>query len=161
MAKTTHLQIRVSPAEKRRIREQARRTGMRVSTYVLSRLQPSGDARVPELVRALGRTPDRFGFASLNDALAGLTPAGFAAAVHTVEVDGLSDLAQNYVAAMVEETARRLGVAPPGWTKEAAPLEHPYFAVPFMRLRPHPLRTAPVAYKRRNLFVDATVGDRV
>jgi hypothetical protein len=41
------------------------------------------------------------------------------------------------------------------------PLERPWFAVPFASLRPHLLSAAPIAFKRRNLFVDATVGDRV
>jgi len=37
----------------------------------------------------------------------------------------------------------------------------PWFAVPFPSLRPYLLRVSPVAFKRRNIFIDSTVGDRV
>lgn len=62
---------------------------------------------------------------------------------------------------MIEHAAHQKGEAPPDWVHEVEPLDRPWFAVPFTRLRPYLLRAAPVAFKRRNLFVDATVGDRV
>jgi hypothetical protein len=160
-AKTSQLQIRVTPQEKAAIQRLARRAGLDVSRYVLSRVQPAGRARVAHIVRTLGRQVDRFGFAELHDALAGLGPAEFQEAVADVDLVGLSPFVQNYVAAMVEHAAARIGDAPPPWTRDVEPLDRPYFAAPFARLRPHLLRAAPVAFKRRNLFVDSTVGDRV
>ena len=62
---------------------------------------------------------------------------------------------------MIEHAAHQKGEAPPAWVHDVEPLERPWFAVPFASLRPYLLRVAPVAFKRRNLFVDATVGDRV
>jgi hypothetical protein len=41
------------------------------------------------------------------------------------------------------------------------PLDEPHFATPLRGLRLHLLRASPVAFKRRNIFVDSSVGDRV
>jgi hypothetical protein len=62
---------------------------------------------------------------------------------------------------MVEHAALQKGVSPPEWAHDVEPLKAPAFAVPFPRLRSYLLLSSPVAFKRRNLFVDATVGDRV
>jgi hypothetical protein len=45
--------------------------------------------------------------------------------------------------------------------REVAPLEEPHFGAPLQSLRLHLLAASPVAFKRRNIFVDAAVGDRV
>jgi hypothetical protein len=156
--KSQQLQIRVTPAQKATLKRLARRAGLDVSSYVLARIQPPVRTRIAGLIGALGRAPDRFAFAGLNDVLAGLAPAEFRDAVADLSMAGLSPLVQNYVAAMVEQTAHRVGETPPPWVRDIEPLERPYFAAGFSSLRPYLLRAAPVAFKRRNLFVD---GDRV
>ena len=159
--KSDQLQIRVTPADKAALKRLARRAGMDVSAYVLSRVRPPAAAALYALVRGLGREEDRFTLAEINDVLTSLAPAEFTAAVAGLDVAHLSPWLQNYVTAMIEHAAYRNGEAPPAWATEVEPLERPWFAVPFARLRPYLLRVAPVAFKRRNLFVDATVGDRV
>jgi hypothetical protein len=67
----------------------------------------------------------------------------------------------NYVAAMVEQAAQRAGVSPPTWTAAISPLDRPYFAVDLPGLRLHLLRASPTPFKKRNLFVDAGLGNRV
>ncbi|MBI4904677.1 MAG: hypothetical protein HY820_13635 [Acidobacteria bacterium] len=67
----------------------------------------------------------------------------------------------NYVAAMVEQAAHLRGVRPPLWTSGVAPLARPVFATPWMSLRAHLLLESPVPFRRRNIFIDATIGDRV
>jgi hypothetical protein len=81
--------------------------------------------------------------------------------VAAAELDDLSPYLQNYLAAMVELASQQKGVAPPAWTRNVEPLEEPHFATELPGLRLHLLRSAPVAFKRRNLFVDASIGDRV
>lgn len=159
--KSHQLQIRVTPADKAALKHLARRAGMDVSAYVLSRVCPPAAAELARLLRTLRQGPDRFALAEVSDVLARLAPAEFGAAVDSLDVSRLSPWLQNYVAAMVEHAAHRNGQAPPAWVHEVEPLDRPWFAVPFARLRPYLLRVAPVAFKRRNLFVDATVGDRV
>jgi uncharacterized protein (DUF1778 family) len=162
MAKSHQLQIRVSAGQKAALRRQARRAGLDMSTYVLTRALPASAVRVAELIAALADAdPPRFPLAELNDVLNGLAASAYPQAVEGVDVDRLSPYLQNYVTAMVEHAAHQKGVSPPEWARDVEPLEAPAFAVPFPRLRTYLLRSSPVAFKRRNLFVDATVGDRV
>lgn len=68
----------------------------------------------------------------------------------------------NYVAAMVEQAAHAKGIAPPPpWTAGIAPLSKPVFAAPWMSLRAHLLLESPIPFRRRNIFIDSTIGDRV
>ena len=135
---------------------------MDMSTYVLTRVLPASAAKIAELVDALaGADNPRFMLAELNDVLTRLARSAFGEALDGVDVGRLSPYLQNYVAAMAEHAAFQKSVAPPGWVSDVEPLEAPVFAVPFPRLRAYLLLAAPVAFKRRNLFVDATVGDRV
>jgi len=160
--KSEQLQIRVTREQKLALKQLARRAGVDVSSYVLSRALPEARSRIAEVLPALRQQRDyRYALAELNDLLSGLTSAQFEDAVADLEIEGLSAFLQNYVAAMVEHAANRKGTAPPKWVHSVVPLEEPYFAVSFARLRPHLLRSAPVAFKRRNIFVDSTVGDRV
>lgn len=160
-AKTEQLQIRVTPAQKAALKRFARRSGQDVSSFVLSRALPSAELRFEKLVRELVEGDHRFALAELNDLLAGLAPGEFARVAGHADLRSLSPFLQNYVAAMVELTAQRNGVAPPGWVRAIPPLSKPYFATSLTSLRCHLLRASPVSFKRRNLFIDASVGDRV
>lgn len=162
--KTEQIQIRVTPAQKRALKRVAREAGQGVSAYVLARVLPEARLRFGELLRSLGRASDhRFPLAGIHDLLAGLTARGLEEAVEVDprEIEELSPFLANYVAAMVEHAAQRLGVTPPRWVAAVPPLESPWFATPLPGLRLHLLRASPVPFRRRNLFVDATVGDRV
>jgi hypothetical protein len=161
-AKTDQLQIRVTAGQKRALRDAARRAGLDVSAYVLERSLPSQESRLRGIATALARGDDhRFALAELHDALEALAPAEFAHAVGELDLHRLSPFLQNYVTAMVEQAASRKGVPPPAWTRDVEPLDRPWFASTLAGLRLYLLRVSPVAFKRRNLFVDATVGDRV
>lgn len=161
-AKSAQLQIRVSAAEKAALKRAARRAGLDVSRYVLSRVLPAARARLAETLAALRHGEDhRFVLAEINDLLSGLAPVEFPEAVADLDARLLSPFLQNYLSAMVEHAASRKGQVPPAWVRDVEPLDDPVFAVPFARLRPHLLRASPVAFKRRNIFIDATVGDRV
>lgn len=161
-AKSSQIQIRVSPREKAELEALARRAGQSLSAYVLGRALPPARLRLSELVRDLAGDADRrFALAELNDLLSGLGPTELREAVADVDLGGLFPYLQNYVAAMVELASQRVGVAPPAWARQVLPLESPAFAADLPGLRLHLLRSAPVAFKRRNIFVDASIGDRV
>lgn len=160
--KSSQIQIRVSAREKAAIEAFARRAGQSVSAYVLGRALPSARLRFGELVMALAdEGKRRFALAELNDLLTGLAAMELQEAVQDANLRGLSPYVQNYVAAMVELASERKGVAAPAWTREVVPLAEPVFATDLAGLRLHLLRSAPVAFKRRNIFVDSSIGDRV
>ncbi len=162
--KSEQLQIRVTPEEKAELRRLARNAGEDVSSYVLARAMPEGRTRFVEILRALGDAEEwRFALAELNDLLSRLTRAQLADVVTVLpgEMQNLSVLVQNYVAAMVELASHERAVTPPSWAEDVASLEEPHFATPLRSLRLHLLRASPVPFKRRNLFVDSSLGARV
>jgi hypothetical protein len=160
--KTAQLQIRVTPEQKAVLKRDAAAAGRDVSGYVLSRLVPPERDRFAAILGALESDADwRFALAELNDFLHACAPGAFGEAVGHADLAGVSPFLANYVAAMVEQAAHQKGVAPPGWTHDVAPLATPWFATPLPGLRMHLLRSAPVPFKRRNIFVDAGVGARV
>lgn len=99
--------------------------------------------------------------AEMNDLLAALPPVEFGAAVGTARVASLTPYLANYVAAMTEHAAHQKRVDAPAWTHTVPPLDAPHFATALRSLRLHLLRNAPVPFKRRNIFVDSSVGARV
>lgn len=163
--KTQQLQIRVTPRQKTALRRLARAAGTDVSDYVLSRLVPEDRDQFAGIIHSLRTASDyRYALAELNDFLHGCPPIVFANAVAVAavaEVSALSPYLQNYVAAMVEQAADVKRVAPPAWVGDIAPLVSPRFATAMQSLRMHLLRSSPVPFKRRNIFVDAAVGARV
>jgi uncharacterized protein (DUF1778 family) len=160
--KSDYLQIRVTPRQKALVKRAAASAGQDVSAYILARVIPDAALKFTDLVGALRDAEDhRYVLAELNDFLSGLAPSELRDAVERADVRGLSPFLANYVAAMVEHASHRKGVPPPPWTREVAPLDAPWFATPMKALRLHLLRASPVAFKRRNLFVDASVGARV
>lgn len=67
----------------------------------------------------------------------------------------------NYVTAMVEMAAHRAGALPPVWTSAVAPLPAPVFIDPSLSLRVHLLINSPPPFRRRNIFIDSSIGARV
>ena len=160
--KTAQLQIRVSPRQKAALKRLAAAAGQDMSSYVLARALSPARLRFEEILAALeDESGRRFALAELNDLLSGLAPLELADAVADADLGRLSPFVQNYVAAMVEQAASEKGVKPPVWAAATPVLERPYFAAPLGSLRLHLLTASPAAFKRRNLFVDATLGARV
>jgi hypothetical protein len=158
--KSAQLQIRVTPRQKALLKRQAVAAGQELSAYVLARVLPPAEGRFDRLVAGLGSEDPRFVLAELHDFLAACPPMMFADDLANPPPDGLPAWLLNYLAAMVETAAMRKGLVPPAWTRRIAPLATPHFATPLASLRLHLLRSAPVAFKRRNIFVDSTIGAR-
>lgn len=162
MSKTEQLQVRVTAAEKATLKRLARGAGQDVSTYVLSRALPAHRLRFQELIKTLADNHERrFALAELNDLLANLTRAELSDAFGDVPVLALSPYWTNYVAAMVEQAAHQKNIPLPQWLSAIEPLSEPHFAAPLANLRLYLLRASPVPFRRRNIFVDSGVSDRV
>lgn len=161
--RSSQLQIRITPEQKEVLKRLSRQAGQDMSAYVLSRALPDARLQFARILEAL-RDDDQPGFAlaELNGLLSGLTSGELSGAVEHADLTGLTPYLQNYVAAMVELAAHRRDVPPPAWVRDIQPLETaPHFASPLASLRLHLLRTAPVPFKRRNIFIDSSIGDRV
>lgn len=162
MAKTEQLQIRVSKAQKTALRRLAESAGTDLSTYVLQRALPDRTMEYREILSRLGTESTRkFAFAALDVLLVDLTPVEFGEVTNSPPPERAPLWVRNYVAAMVEEAAAQKLIAPPVWVRDVPVLREPHFVTDLKKLRPYLLRTTPVVYRRRNVFVDAGIGQRV
>ena len=129
---------------------------------MLHRLLPDRRARFVALVRSLAATSrPAYVLAEIHDLLAALKRAEFSTVTEALSAASLDEVRANQLAAMVETTAARLRVGPPDWVEQVSPLGTPWFASELVSLRLHLLCNSPPAFRRRNLFVDSTIGDRV
>ncbi|MFN0061017.1 MAG: plasmid mobilization protein [Myxococcaceae bacterium] len=161
-SKTEQLQIRVSRHEKRDIQKKARAAGLGVSAWVLSRLLPDESKRFHALVDALSARPgDATILASLHDFLIGLSALTLLEALADAPRSAVPQPWRSYLAAMIEHRAHQLETPPPPWVLDVGPSPEPYFASSLLSLRLHLLTHSPQAFRRRNLFVDAVLGERV
>jgi hypothetical protein len=160
--KNSQLQIRVSNADKRAIQKAAKRAGMDMSAYVLSRVISAPASRFRECVDACaGPGSASFALAELNSLLRALTPGEMRDAVAAPPSVALTPFVANYIAAMVEYGCARCTIAPPAWTRTVAPLNEPAFGTTLQSLRLHLLTHSPPPFRRRNIFIDSTLGDRI
>lgn len=160
--KSKYLQIRVTPEQKEALKQAAARAGQSLSSFVLARVLPDERARYDELLQALVQEEEPgYVLAELNELLDRIGPTELPEITTEPPPAELSDYLQNYVAAMVEHAAHQKGARPPEWVTRIEPLQEPRFAARKPGLRLYLLAAAPVAFRRRNIFVDSTVGDRV
>ena len=163
MSKTSQLQIRVDANQKERIRQRAADAGMDVSKWVLHKLLPPIEERFRQICYDLadGSAARTYVLAQLHDFFLCLEPREFSLAVRYPPGCQLPPFEANYLAAMLEYTATEKKVPPPEWVKDIEPLEMPWFASSLQSLRLYLLTHSPPAFRRRNLFVDSSVGSRV
>jgi hypothetical protein len=160
--KKAQLQIRVSSVDKKAIQRAAKRSGMDMSGYVLSRVLSEAAARFQECIGGCVRDASpSFALAELNSLLSSLTPGEMRDAVAAPPSLALPPFLANYVAAMVEYGCARCAVTVPGWTREVAPLEEPAFGTTLKSLRLHLLTHSPAPFRRRNIFIDSSLGRQI
>jgi len=160
-SKTEQLQIRVSKAEKVTLQRAASRAGLDVSAYVLARVSVPVASEFARLARAAGQGECRFALAELNSLLTRLTAPELQEAIAGGIPRSLTPQLANTLAAMVEVACAKQLVALPSWTREIPPLSEPLFGSALQSLRLYLLTHSPAPFRRRNIFVDATLDDQV
>ncbi len=160
--KSAQLQIRVSESQKAALKRQAKRAGMSMSDWILSRVLPPLSETFQALLKSLS-TAEKPGYvlAELNDLLTQISASEFKLAVSEFPQVNLDPYWRNYVTAMIEQAAVSKRTEPPSWTANVQPLEKPVFGSSLKSLRLHLLTHSPVAFRSRNIFIDASIGDRV
>ena len=159
--KSEQLQIRVSRRQKAAIKRAAAKAGVDMSTYVLSRVLGGTTTKFHDLAVACKGPASRFALAELNSFLSGLTGGDLRDAVVEPPPQGLTPYLLNYITAMVEQACARRGAPVPAWTRSIPPLIEPVFASVLMSLRLHLLTHSPPAFRRRNIFIDSSLGERI
>ena len=161
-AKRSQLQLRVSKEEKSAIRRAARRAGMDMSAYVLSRVLPAPAAAFQEAIAALtGPGEPSFALAEVNALLSSFTAAELRQAIAAAPQATLPPFLANYVAAMTETACNMRGLPLPAWTRKIEALPEPVFGSALASLRLYLLAHSPAPFRRRNIFIDSSVGEQV
>ncbi len=160
--KTEQLQIRISPQEKAQIKRAAKAANLSMADWLLTKLLPDHQRRFHRLVAGLNNSAQvSFILASLNDFLAQLASDEFWGAVCIQPQLPDDEYLRNYIAAMIEYTANNNNVDAPDWIDGIPPLSKPRFGSNLKSLRLHLLTHSPPPFRSRNIFIDATVGDRL
>ena len=102
-----------------------------------------------------------FALAALNSLLSGFTAAELRQAIAAAPQAGLSPFLGNYVAAMVEMACTLRGLPVPTWTGRIEGLSEPEFGSALPSLRLYLLTHSPAPFRRRNIFIDSSVGAQV
>ena len=163
MSKSAQLQIRVSPEQKHRIKAKAEQAGEDVSQWVLRQLLPACADELQAMIDTLGRSPKLRSqvLAELHDYLVSFDSAQLGRAFNTLDLSELAPFESNYVAAMIETACENRNIAPPAWLSNTTPLSDPWFASNLKSLRLHLLTVSPPPFRRRNLYIDSTLGARI
>ena len=153
--RTSQLQIRVTPDEKAALKRLARAAGESVSRYVLTRVLPSAELEIARLMDRCREPGPGLNQAlqELSEVLQELSGLDLTHGVPRPDPD-LPPVTANRIAALVETAANRKGAEAPAWVAEVPALERPSFRWALVSLKPHQMRRAPVALKRRNVLLD-------
>ncbi len=161
-SKSLQLQIRVSPREKAAIVRYAKTANMGISQWVLSKTLPPGQQMFQNLLFQLTSASNpAYILAQIHDMLNAASADELDLMVAQPPGVSLSDYWANYVAAMIEYAASRKGRKAPFWVSRVPPLRIPVFGSDLKSLRLYLLTHSPPPFRRRNIFIDATVGQRV
>ena len=160
--KTQQLQIRISAEQKARLQAVATAANLSVSKYVLDAVFKVNDGIFPSLTARLTQGENHTTvLAELNDYLTALDPTLFQDAVASSPAPYLPPFLANYVAAMVELAAQQKHCPPPPWVRDIEPLSQPYFGTHLLKLRIYLLTHSPPPFRKRNIFIDSSIGRRV
>lgn len=160
--KELQLQIRVSPVQKKAIFHAAKKANMGMSQWVLSRILPEKEEKFQRLLKVLKSSLKKsYCLAEIHDLLQAVTTDEFEEMVSRPPCVSLSPYWKNYVAAMIESAAQKRGIQAPFWTSEIEGLNSPVFGSDLQSLRLYLLTHSPACFRKRNIFIDASVGERV
>lgn len=135
---------------------------MDISTDVLSCVPPAPAKAFQQAVTAPSRPADpSYALAQINSLLSGFTATELRQAVAAAPQAALSPFLANYVAAMTEMACNIHDVPVPTWTARIEALPEPAFGSTLPSLRLYLLTHSPAPFRRRNIFIDSSLGKRV
>ena len=157
--KITQLQIRVTAGEKLAIQKAAEQANLNMSSYVLAKLLPPRSREFQAMLDRLVNSDDpSFILSEINTLLTRLKGNEITDVVSVTLPADLSEYLSNYVAAMVEYVCNQHHTKKPAWVKSVKPLKQPFFGSTINNLRLYLLTCSPAAFRRRNIFIDTTIG---
>ncbi len=160
--KNHFLQIRISSFEKKEIQRRAKLAHMDMSEWVLRKALPSGQKQFQSLIDTIEKSQaPSYPLAELSDFLSSLEGVELEQVCSEKPIGNLSPFLANHIAAMVEYVCAQKGIKTPQWVDDVEPLKIPHFASSLLSLRLYLLTSALPPFRRRNIFADASIGNRI
>ncbi len=161
-SKELQLQIRISPTQKLAIQTAARKARMGMSEWILSQIFSSPREKFQDMLKTLKSEPKKsYLLAEIHDLLQSVTTSEFEDMVAEPARVSLEPYWGNYIAAMIEHAGAKRGVPAPSWVSDVKSLDRPVFGTDLENLRLYLLTHSPVSFRKRNIFIDSTIGERV
>ncbi len=160
--KSEHLQIRITAEAKKKLFQLAKVNNMTLSEWILSKLSiENSPYTIQSIYEELSKKHNQaFAYVQLHDLLMKVSPQLWDDFVsirpHNLECETMA-----YTASMIERAAQMRGLTQPPWIREVETCSPPYFATNLQTLRLYLLINSPVAFRKRNIFIDSSTGDRV
>ena len=162
--KSDYIQIRVSKLEKKAIKTAAYDAGLDMSAYILGHLDIDLGSQWQSLLanlQDLKLEDSHFCWAAIIDFLTPLDANQFQHLFQYAEQWNLDPENQNYLAATIERKALSLNIPAPKWLSEIAPCAYPYFEDETPKLKQYLLLHGDPVFRRRNIFIDSSIGGRI
>ena len=162
--KSEYIQIRVSEHEKKTIKTAAYEAGLDMSAYILGHLDIDLTSQWESLLANLqgSKSEDlHYPWAAIIDFLTPLNANQFQHLFQSAHKWALSPENLNYLAATVERKALNLGISAPKWLLDIPPCANPYFADETPKLKLYLLLHGDPVFRRRNIFIDSSIGGRI
>ena len=160
--KTDYIQIRINKKEKAKFVKLAELDNMSLSNWILNKLKI--DISPVEIKIIYGQiaiaSDSSYALAFLNDSLMKVPKHTWSDLV-SIKPENLNFENLCYVASMIEHAAEIRELNTPLWVNDIGALQTPYFVSTFKNLRLYLLINSPVSFRKRNIFIDASIGDRV
>lgn len=152
--KSETIQIRVSKAEKEKLKKLSQVHKMCVSEFILSNLLTDISAyEVRQLYELIAKGENRvLSLFNLRNKLKKISPAFWDGAVGIVP-DFLDPFSLAYVASTIEELSYIRGLSYPEWCTGIKALSEPYIGSDQETMNFYILVNSPVPFKRRNIFL--------
>ena len=160
--KNENIQIRVSSSQKEKLKKIAKLQKMSLSEYILSiSLTEITPLEIIDLYASMAKEDDKsFHLARINELLM-KCPKHMWEKLVSFYPKNLDEKAIAYVAGLIEQAAFIRSLSKPSWSTKIEALEEPLFASHLEKLRLYLLIKSPIPFRKRNIFIDSSVGDRV
>lgn len=137
---------------------------MDISAYLLSKAGLDLRAKWDGLAGDLERADDEkisYVWAAIIDFLTPLSRQDFQDLFANEPAWSLSDFKENYLVGLIERVAQNLNIPAPNWALDVNPLADPYFPEEHPKLRVYLMLHGDPIFRRRNIFIDSSIGGRV
>ena len=154
--KDSFLQIRISSAEKEKIKSLARLDNCDISEWILKQLEPKQSIlKLQQLYSDLEDVKDlSYKLAEISDFFYDAPTQLWSDIVNVSPSSQLSHDVLAYVASMIEYISDYRKLPLPTWTKDVTALDTPYFYdAKSAELKMFLCLNSPIQFKRRNIFV--------